>query len=117
MHLVFCIANIYVAVLNVEAIVRWERILKQSQGSDWWLDLSICSNGRIHFGSVKKYDQMERDVQAKCHLRVAPWCYKWTDGIELDLRAGGVRYRAPFSANYKRTEWEWKALKRLGNQC
>ena len=28
---------------------------------------------------------------------VAPWCYKWTDG--LDGSPGGVKYSAPYGAN------------------
>ena len=30
-------------------------------------------------------------------MDVAPWCYKWTNG--LDGSPGGVRYRAPYGVN------------------
>ena len=36
-------------------------------------------------------------------MDVTPWCYKWTDWIELSGwdRLGGVRYRAPDGAKKK----------------
>ena len=31
---------------------------------------------------------------------VAPWCYKWTNGLDwMDRSPGGVKYRAPYGAN------------------
>ena len=29
---------------------------------------------------------------------VAPWCYKWVDGMDW-IYPGGVKYRAPYGAN------------------
>ena len=29
---------------------------------------------------------------------VAPWCYKWVDGMDW-ISPGGVKYRAPYGAN------------------
>ena len=36
-------------------------------------------------------------LKTPSHMDVAPWCYKW---IGLDGSPGGVRYRAPYGANY-----------------
>ena len=82
----------------LRAFLRW--LLPHTQSSPF---CALCGN----FYTLKKNNTSETNV--------APWCYKWMDGMD-GWSLGGVKYRAPYGAKnlHHRHWWNWWEISAMG---